>query len=186
MGSGKWGRDTIGAAMDLAVRSSGDLAEFGCARGDCTKLLAAEARRLGRRVHAFDSFIGMGNPGPHDAGYYKSGQFDVGGAAHFAVLLGGAKDIVDVHPGWLPGSLVLNDMQFSLAVVDLDHHDPTAGVLEWLTGRAEVIACDDYLPETQADLLATKAIHDWRERVVCERIVANGNDQVTFVRPTWC
>jgi O-methyltransferase len=125
--------------------------------------MAELATNYQRIAHAVDSFKGMADPSPQDLGQYPKGALDVGGSAHFRMLVKPYGPMVKVHEGWVPD--VLDEMArctFAFVHLDLDHYLPTLAALEWFWPRMErggVMACHDWFIH-KCDL-ATRAINEW-------------------------
>lgn len=198
MGSGAIDPARLVHYVDLAAsRCAGDFAEVGCYRGATFKQLIRLAEKHGRTAHAFDSFRGMAEPGPHDVGYPR-GMFDVGGVEQFRRMMiqeagGGSWQL---HPGYVPACFDhAPDLRLSFAYLDLDHYEPTRQALAWLWNHVEpggVIVCDDYM--SGKDELASKALDEWmsttlqaRKMIIGGGIVFEGveildNDQLAIYR----
>ena len=166
----------------------GDFAEIGVYRGAAFRRLAILAHEQGRIAHAFDSFQGMGHPGPEDGGQYPKGKFDIGGPESFMRLMDEAgipREHYRVWSGFVPSCFESFPAQsrFSLVVIDVDHYQPTADSLRWAAPRVNqggVLALDDYLPAT--DLLATKAIKEFLASAPEFDRVAEFNQQLILRR----
>lgn len=145
----------------------GDFAEIGVYRGATFRKLATLAHDQDKIAHAFDSFHGMGDPGPEDGEHYPKGKFDVGGPRAFMSLMdeaGVARDYYRLWPGYIPFCFESfpAQLRFSLVLIDVDHYQPTADSLLWAApriNRGGILALDDYIPAI--DLLATKAIKEF-------------------------
>lgn len=166
----------------------GDFAEIGVFRGAAFRKLTALAREQNRIAHAFDSFHGMGDPGPEDGEHYPKGKFDVGGRGAFMSLMdeaGVARDCYRLWPGYIPFCFESFPAQLrcSLVLIDVDHYQPTAESLLWAApriNRGGILALDDYIPAI--DLLATKAIKEFLARESCFDTVAEFNQQLILRR----
>lgn len=145
--------------------SEGDIAEFGVAHGETFGGLLGVAVDLGCRCHAFDSFVGMNDPGPNDNGTYPRGRFSIGGVDNFKYARHAS---VKTWPGYLPGSLCgeADLLRFRFAHVDLDHYWPTLSTLRWLWPRMNpggVVCVHDYFPGEVFH--ATPAVDQWAKEV---------------------
>jgi O-methyltransferase len=166
----------------------GDFAEIGVYRGAAFGRLAILAHEQGKMAHAFDSFHGMGDPGPEDGGQYPKGKFDIGGPEAFVRLMDEAgipRERYRVWPGFVPSCFESFPAQsgFSLVVIDVDHYQPTADSLRWAAPRVRrggILALDDYLPATS--LLATKAIKEFLAGARRFERVAEFNQQLILRR----
>jgi hypothetical protein len=142
----------VGKLMRLLSRIehlAGDVAEFGVYRGDTFAVLANWAFAHSRMAHAFDSFIGMADPGPRDSTAYWRGKFSVGGVDRFRDLMTARlkHDSYKLWPGFIPESLSdATTLLLVFSYVDLDHYDPTIDALEFCYQRTVpegLIVCDD-------------------------------------------
>jgi len=172
MGNGMVDKQRI---QEMATSAVGDVAgalvEIGCYEGRATAMLCEVGRRLGRTVHAIDSFRGMAEPGPKDGTNYPRGKFDVGGKQGFIDLMGARGFNLgldyNVHEGYVPEVLkqpMLRDLQVAFAYADLDHYEPTLAALDWLwehMDKGGIILCDDYDGPDGSEVLAAAAIRDW-------------------------
>ncbi len=172
MGNGMVERNRL---VEMATAAAGDvegeLVEIGCYQGRATAMLCDIGRRLGRWVHAIDSFRGMGDPGPKDAARYPRGKFDVGGKEGFIQLMfakgySPGRDY-SLHEGYVPEifeSPSLAGLKVAFAYLDLDHYEPTLAALDWLWAHMDkggIILCDDYDGPDGSEVLAAAAIRDW-------------------------
>lgn len=142
---GVWSDRTLQHYSKRAEPVKGDFAEFGVAQGATFYRLARLAHSQGKRAHAFDSFVGMGEPGIYDRrlrqhGAHLPGEFSVGGPEGFRTLIEGCgvpQNSYRLWPGWIPSCFdnVPTSQFFSLAILDVDHYQPTADALNWLWPR---------------------------------------------------
>jgi hypothetical protein len=154
--------------MAKAVRDvPGDFAEVGVFRGDAFQKVAALAADQQRLAHAFDSFAGMGEPGPEDGTQFPQGKFDIGGPDAFAARMDAAgvdRAWYRLWAGFVPACFELAPpaLRFAFVILDLDHYRPTAIALQWLAPRIHpggLLALDDFVPGEQG--IATKAIREF-------------------------
>jgi len=144
----------------------GDLAEIGVYKGQSFAHLARLAAESGRMAHAFDSFYGMAAPGPRDGDAYPRGKFGIGGPRQFALRMARAKvpaTSYRMHPGYVPACFRGADaLRLALAIVDLDHYEPTRRAIAWAWDRLSpggLLCLDDYFPDRAN--LASGAIIEW-------------------------
>jgi O-methyltransferase len=155
---GVWSDRTLDKYFALARDLKGDFVEIGVAFGDTFHRVARAAHAQGKRAHACDSFAGMGHPGPRDrqpgeSGTHLSGQFSSGGPGPFALALerkGVPNEWYRLWPGWIPESFRAfpTDTVFSLAIIDVDHYQPTKDSLQWVWPRLDpggYLLLDDYV-----------------------------------------
>lgn len=187
MGTGILSDTTLELATELVAGVPGDFAEIGVFKGHAFRRFAAAARTQGKRVHAFDSFVGMNDPGPHDEGYPK-GHLDVGGVEAFRELMlaaGVAEDVFLLWPGYVPECLEKcpPETMFSLVYIDLDHHDPTEMSIRWAwprLSRQGILGFDDYFPGRP--ILASPPIDAFLERRDGELETVHFANNQLFVR----
>lgn len=175
-----------GAAMRRGV--AGDAAECGCAAGISTAILAGALARGGfaGRLHVFDSFQGLSEPGEADLvppELNASADKKAPGRGSFAMPIDSVRQrlagfpFVDFHPGWIPERFPdVAERRFAFVNVDVDLYQPTRDALEFFWPRLNpggVICVDDYL------------IADWpgATRAVDE-LVASLPEPPAFVVPT--
>lgn len=154
----------IAPLMSTTRNIPGDVAELGVGRGDTFVRIAEQAYIQKKQCHAFDSFRGLGEPGPHDnAARYPRGKFDFGGPKKLLSKLGPLKQHVTIWEGWIPAVFerVPADVRFSFVHLDLDHYEPTMAALKWLWPRMSpggILLCHDC---TGKDSMASGAIQLW-------------------------
>jgi O-methyltransferase len=154
----------------LASRVSavpGDFAEIGVYRGHAFRRLALLAHRQNKVAHAFDSFVGLDEPGALDGEGFPKGMFGVGGQTAFAARMdraGVPRSYYQLHPGYIPECFrdVPDGARFSFVLLDVDHYQPTVEALQWAWPRINsggLLALDDFLPSHT--ILATRAIKEF-------------------------
>ena len=167
--TGTWNHADLEWLASKVSGVPGDFAEIGVFQGAAFRKVATLAEQQGRRAHAFDSFAGMNEPSPADAGSYPKGMFDIGGPETFVQLMtasGVDRARYDVWPGYVPECFarVPENLRFSWAIVDLDQYQPTADALRWVPARINtggILALDDYVPVVNRGKLATRAIDEF-------------------------
>jgi len=141
----------------------GDLAEFGVWYATTFMPMAELARMYQRKIHAVDSFVGMGEPGDRDDGQYIKGGLSVGGSKIFRQLAAPYVGTVVIHEGWVPDILQEMDCDtFSFVHLDLDHYQPMLDALRFVwprMARGGIVCCHDWMRDR--DILAAGAIKDW-------------------------
>ena len=181
---GRWYDPDIERYTTLVSQVPGDFAEIGCFEGETFAKLIPIARAQGKRVHAFDSFVGMAPPGQFD--WRPEGQFDVGGAAGFRKLMrkrGFAEDQYEVWDGFIPACFekAPTDLGFSFILLDVDNYEPTRVGLEWGWARLRangIMALDDFYPDHQVE--ASKAIKEFLRKQSDFDIVDHLNYQLVL------
>jgi len=139
--------------LRLALRCPGALAECGVFRGASAFLMAQAIRRDGggRRLHLFDSFVGLSAPDVMDGVYWAAGSLACG-QAEVAVNLAEFADLVSFHDGWIPERFSdVAGTRFCFVHIDVDLFQPTRDALEFFYPRmvaGGLILCDDYGFET--------------------------------------
>lgn len=186
--TGAWHHADLEWMARLVEGIAGDFSEIGVFRGAAFRKLAQLARDQGRTAHAFDSFTGMAEPGGQDGLQYAKGTFDVGGPEQFLKLMdkaGVPRSDYRVWPGYIPACFddTPQSMRFALAIVDVDHYQPTASALAWLEPRMAgggILALDDYLEAYS--MLASRAIKEFLARKPPFDIIAHFNQQLILKR----
>jgi hypothetical protein len=130
----------------------GEVAECGCWRGLSSFLMCSRQREFdsgfdGAGFHVLDSFAGLSVPEAIDeVAPAVEGMF-AAGLEHVRRSLD-AFPGVELHPGWIPGSLSdLPERAYRFVHLDLDLHAPTAGALAYFHPRLApggLIVCDDF------------------------------------------
>ena len=126
----------------------GDMAECGVFKGQSAALLCRRISADGsnRRVHLFNSFQGLSQPGVRDGDGWSAYQL----ACDLAVVQENlaAFDFVEFHPGWIPSRFAeVEGVEFSLVHIDVDLYEPTKASLEFFYPRLAakgLMVFDDY------------------------------------------
>ena len=181
---GTWHHCDLGWMAGLVRNVPGDFAEIGVFRGTTFQKLALHAHDQGKLSHAFDSFSGMAEPSVYDGTQYPRGKFDIGGPEQFIALMNEAgvpRTHYQIWPGYTPLCFenVPASLRFSLAILDVDHYQPTADSIAWLAPRITaggILALDDFVePQTT---LATRAIKEFLAKKPHFDIIATFNQQL--------
>ena len=151
--TGTWHHADLTWLAGLVQDVPGDFAEIGVFRGAAFRKVAELAHEQGRLAHAFDSFRGMARPRVAGDEHYGEGMFDIGGPQAFAALMdkaGVQRDAYRMWAGFIPDCFggVPEALRFALAILDVDHYQPTVDGLRWLAPRIAVggiLALDDYM-----------------------------------------
>ncbi len=176
MGTGYLPDNVLSGVMNELINVPGEFAEIGVFQGALFKRMVAVAQVLHRRVHAFDSFVGMDEPTAMDQGKYPKGDLSSGGKENFRQIIlnsirqhreislnsgqeagvtSGAirDDLFDLWDGYVPECLEKCPVtNFAFIYIDLDHHDPTQQAIEWAWPRlveGGILGFDDYFPGRQ-------------------------------------
>ncbi len=188
MGTGK--TDNVKLAwIETGIASlPGDLAEIGVDYGATFCRLVAMAERRGCQAHAFDSFVGMDEPGPNDnAAVYPKGKFDQGGVEKFRKRMDSLcvpRDFYSLWSGFVSSCFHgAEDLKFAFVYLDLDVYGPSKQALEFLWPRLHVggiLMVDDYNRDVPGRV--TQAIDEWME--VTSDAVYGGclNDQLIVTK----
>jgi hypothetical protein len=142
----------------------GDVAECGVYRGGSAYLMAkALARHApGKRLHLFDSFAGLSEPGPLDGGHWRAGAL-AGTLPEVTANLADYADRIEIHRGWIPDRFRdVHDRSFCFMHLDVDLYEPTLASLEFFGPQmvsGGIIVCDDYGFETCPG--ARRAVDEW-------------------------
>lgn len=137
----------------LAIGLPGDFAECGVFRGASAFLLAKQLALSApkKRLHLFDSFSGLSEPGAFDGSHWSAGALSCS-LANVAESLAEYAGYIEFHPGWIPERF--NDVgnsNFAFLHIDVDLYQPTRDSLEFFGPRivpGGLIVCDDYGFET--------------------------------------
>lgn len=185
MGTGRLDSKAIQFLTGLVKDISGDFAEVGVLRGDTFKQLIPIALSQNKKVHAFDSFCGMNDPGPLDGTNYPKGRFDIGGVGPFRSILeksGFQSGQYMLWPGYVPSCFELCDEErFSFIYIDLDHAEPTLDSIEWaghVISDGGIIGFDDYFPGSE--LGPSYYIDKFIEETEDLKEVYHANNQIFF------
>ena len=182
--TGSWHHDDLAWLASLVAELPGDFAEVGVFRGAAFRKLAELARLQARMAHAFDSFRGMAQPQVEGDAHYPRGMFDIDGPEQFVRLMDRsavARDSYRMWEGFVPECFqgVPDSLQFALAILDLDHYQPTVDGLSWLAPRITkggILALDDYLEGYTT--LASRAIKEFLASKPAFDIVAHFNQHL--------
>jgi O-methyltransferase len=161
--TGRWFHPDIERLCEMVSDLPGDYAEIGVFRGAAFVKVVEMAVSQSKMAHAFDSFTGMNDPATFDGVGYPKGKFDIGGPDAFVEIMEGcgvARESYRVHGGYIPECFdeVEESLQFSFAILDVDHYEPSVTALEWLWPRmvpGGILALDDFVPHFTG--LATRA-----------------------------
>ena len=155
---------------DLVSEIEGDFAEIGVWRGSTFKRLVRIAEIHNKKVHGFDSFIGMDEPTDLDLGQYPKGKFSVDGIEGFMKYIPKLNPLsYELYEGFIPTCFdsIKEDQKYSFALVDVDQYKPTQQSLLWIWNKLSVggiLAMDDYWKEQDGSIpkgLAKQAIEEW-------------------------
>ncbi|MGI9482256.1 MAG: TylF/MycF/NovP-related O-methyltransferase [Hyphomicrobiales bacterium] len=133
----------------------GDIIECGSRYGRSTRfILDGFGMDSAKKLHVFDSFEGLSEPGQEDIVLDEGGEalwskHDLAvGVDEFKKNIAGLADKVVVHKGWIPERFhEVEDKTFCLAHIDVDLYQPTLDTLKFVYDRMPprgVIICDDY------------------------------------------
>jgi predicted O-methyltransferase YrrM len=131
----------------------GDVAECGVYRGCSSYLMAKELARHApdKRLHLFDSFAGLSQPGPLDGSHWRAGALACT-LPDVRANLAEYERLIVIHAGWIPDCFSeVVDRSFCFVHIDVDLYEPTLASLEFFGSRmvpGGIIVCDDYGFET--------------------------------------
>jgi len=140
-------------AARLVRGIEGDFAECGVRYGKSSLILLNGAGRDStKRLHAFDSFEGLSDPGAGDLDASGKSEWEKGDLAVPEDIvrrnLSDFEGRVVLHKGWIPERFEdVADARFSLVHVDVDLHDPTRDAFAFFYLRMApggIMICDDY------------------------------------------
>lgn len=190
MGSGSLDNAVLQTVLDFPW-VHGDVAEIGVYKGSLFERLVRWSHRNSVMAHAFDSFQGMDEPGPHDASEkYPRGHLSVGGVEKFVDLMNACglhRSWYKLWPGFIP--LCFRDTESvccQFIYIDLDHYAATIGAIDWAVAHISpggVIGFDDWFPHR--DVGASLAIKDASRQNLLPQLsfLTTNNNQVFFRVP---
>lgn len=207
MGTGFLPDGVLSGVMNELINVPGDFAEVGVFQGALFKRIVAVAQVLHRKVHAFDSFVGMDEPTAMDEGKYPKGDLSSGGKENFRrnilnsirqhreVSLSSDREagvaseeiqdnIFELWDGYVPECLDKCPVgDFAFIYIDLDHHDPTQQAIEWAWPRlveGGILGFDDYFPGRQK--LASPPIDAFLDREHAHLKLMHFDNNQIFIR----
>jgi O-methyltransferase len=141
----------------------GDTAECGVFQGATSYIICAfaEAARLARTHHAFDSFEGLSEPTAIDGRHWRKHDLACGLESVQRRL--GRFSRIRYHKGWIPDCFPeVDGLSFSFVHIDVDIYEPTRDSVAFFYSRLSpggILVCDDYGFATCPG--ATKAVDDF-------------------------
>src|SRR5262245_4777412 len=145
-------RFTVHQIARHAVSLPDQFAECGVYRGATAYLMAqalarASAGAEGRKVHLFDSFVGLSEPAAEDGTYWSRGDM-AAGLEEVRRNLGDHLERVAFYPGWIPERFAeVAHLRFAFVHIDVDLYEPTREALAFFSDHMTpggIILCDDY------------------------------------------
>jgi O-methyltransferase len=137
---------TLKELLKLTRHVSGDFAECGVYNGASAHFMCREASAQGRRLHLFDSFEGLSQPGPNDGSYWQAGALAVSVETVSARL--SEWGCFDLFKGWIPDAFTMVEHgRYAFVHLDLDLEQPTRDSLEFFIPRMNsggILVLDDY------------------------------------------
>ena len=119
----------------LKQKIPGDLAELGVNKGGSALMIANTLRFYGsnKKLFLFDSFQGMPDPHPKDAGVFKKGDYSRTSLEVVHKNLAGSYDNIELVPGFVEDTIPLQPegRQFSFVHIDLDLYVGTKIAIEY-------------------------------------------------------
>lgn len=134
--------------LKLTHKLSGDIAECGAYEGATACMIADELRRAGvsRKIHLFDSFEGLSEPGEKDGTFWSTGGLLADENKARQNLAGFSN--AAFYRGWIPERFPeVDDRTFAMVHIDVDLYQPTLDSLAFFYPRmvkGGLIVCDDY------------------------------------------
>lgn len=170
--------------LKLALRAPGHFAECGCYKGATAYLLCEAAQGEDRRVHLFDSFEGLSEPGTGDGEHWTQGAL----AAPLEVVADALSEFQcwKAYPGWIPTRFdEVSEERFAFVHIDVDLYEPTRDAIEFFYPRLSpggVMLLDDHGFGTcpGAKCAADEFFQDRPEDIL---LVPNG--QAFVIRDPW-
>ena len=142
-------RKYVVSQLVMGLRNvAGDMAECGVYNGATAYFMARASVQAGtsRRLHLFDSFEGLSQPGPIDGNFWTRG----GLAMPERVARGNLEGCDGIHfyRGWIPDRFAeVADRRFAFVHIDVDLYQPTLDSVAFFYQRlvpGGIIVCDDY------------------------------------------
>jgi O-methyltransferase len=135
----------VGQMLRLVEGVSGDLAECGVFEGAAAYQLCRFAEAAGRRVHLFDSFEGISDPGNNDGTHWNRGDLS---ASEQMVRRNLAEfDCFDTFKGWIPERFGEAAAAYCFVHIDVDLEGPTRDSLRCFYPKVQsrgIILLDDH------------------------------------------
>jgi predicted O-methyltransferase YrrM len=135
-------------ALSAVSKVPGDVAEVGAFRGVSAKLLAWVAPQ--RRLHLFDTFEGLPEPGGQDTRLFRRGQYRAS-EEELREYLAGCN--VRIYKGLFPGTASpVANQSFAFVHLDADLYQSTKDSLEFFYPRMEtggIILTHDFAPRCE-------------------------------------
>lgn len=132
--------------MKTVAGTVGDFVECGVYAGATAELMCLQASKEGRKVHLYDSFRGLSEPGPLDGTYWEAGRLRYERKAVEANLASFQNTVF--HEGWIPDTFDASaPLQVAVLHIDVDLHQPTYDALEFFYPRlvpGALVIMDDY------------------------------------------
>ena len=132
--------------LKLVQNVDGDLAECGTYKGAAAFLFCTFAQEHNRKVHLFDSFQGLSEPGANDGVFWQKGNLSASEQLVHDTLNGFS--CFKTYPGWIPSTFPnVSDRLFAFLHVDVDLEQPTYDTLEFFYPRLNkgaVVILDDH------------------------------------------
>ncbi|WP_417727300.1 TylF/MycF/NovP-related O-methyltransferase [Roseovarius sp.] len=144
---------TLLALARLVREIEGNFAECGSRYGKSSLfLLSGAGPQSAKRLHVFDSFEGLSDPGQDDIQTSGKSEWSKGDLAVPEDIvrrnLSEFGDRVVLHKGWIPERFGdVEDEEFSLVHIDVDLYEPTLAAVAFFYPKVKpggVILCDDY------------------------------------------
>lgn len=139
-------RWTVGQMLRLVRDVPGDLAECGVFEGATSWQLCEFASKHSRKVHLFDSFIGLSEPTESDGTHWNEGDLS---ASESVVRSNLAEfDCFETFAGWIPARFSeVEDRRYAFVHIDVDLEQPTHDSIAFFyprTSSGGVIVLDDH------------------------------------------
>jgi hypothetical protein len=132
--------------MKTVSATPGDFVECGVYAGATAELMCLQARDEGRKVHLYDSFQGLSEPGPLDGDYWTANGLRCARETVEANLAPFNNTVF--HEGWIPDTFDASAPgQVAALHIDVDLHQPTYDTLAFFYPRLSpgaLVIMDDY------------------------------------------
>jgi len=137
---------TLNQFLKLVAHLDGDIAECGAYMGASAQLMCRALEGASAKVHLFDSFEGLSEPGSSDGDYWEKGSLKVN-EERLHETLKGFKNY-HVYKGWIPERFnEVAEKRFRFIHIDVDIYEPTYESLVFFYPRLEaggIILLDDH------------------------------------------
>ncbi len=137
---------TLNQFLKMVTHLDGDIVECGAYMGASAQLMCRAIEGSNAKVHLFDSFEGLSEPGHSDGDYWQKGSLKAAEKQLHDTLAG--FDNYLVYKGWIPERFhEVADKSFRLIHIDVDIYEPTFDSLSFFYPRLQAggfVLLDDH------------------------------------------